>query len=232
VFRQPGAAAACAVNVLVGFALAMALANVPLFIHTRLELFNIGDPTVLRRGAWDSGWMLSALTLTMAALAVPGGWFTARAGPRLPALAGLGAALGGFVLMSTWQPGTGYALMALQLVITGIGLGLVISPVATVVINAAGGQYHGSASALVITLRLIGMTVGVSVLTLWGVRRQDVLRRAGADDPLALNDPAAFLMQVAAQVIGETFLFAAAACLLALLAALLLGRGRGGAGAA
>jgi EmrB/QacA subfamily drug resistance transporter len=217
IFRQRTAAAACGINVLMGFALALALANVPLFIHTRLELTNIGDPNVLRRGAWESGWMLSALTLTMAALSVPGGWLTNRYGVRLPTLLGLLAALAGYLLLSTWQPDTGYAVMAGELVLTGLGLGLLIAPLATAVLNAAGAEHHGSASALVITLRLIGMTIGVSVLTLWGVQRQDMLRRAAADDPFAQSDPIGFLLEVAAQVIGETFLFAVAACLLALL---------------
>lgn len=219
--REP--LAASVVNGLFGFALAIALANVPLFIHTRLELFNLGDATVLQRGAWESGWMLSALTLTMAAVAVPGGWLVQRAGPRWPTLAGMATALVGFGLMSGWQAGTGYPTIAAHLLLTGAGLGLVLSPVATVIINAAGDERHGSASALVITLRLVGMTVGVSVLTLWGVQRQDMLRRAGTDDPLARSDPALFLMQVAAQVIGETFLFAAGACLLALLVGWALG---------
>jgi len=76
----------------------------------------------------------------------------------------------------------------------------------------------------VIILRLIGMTIGVSVLTLWGVQRQQALRQAGATDPLAVSDPQQFLVNVAARVIDETFLFALAACALALLLALLLRR--------
>jgi hypothetical protein len=78
----------------------------------------------------------------------------------------------------------------------------------------------------VIALRLIGMTVGVAILTLYGVQRQDELRRAGASDPLASSDPASFLMNIAAQVIGETFVFGAGACALALLAAFWLRRNR------
>jgi MFS family permease len=221
-FRQHRVAIACAINVLVGFALAMVISNVPLFIHTRLELFNPNDPDVLLRGAWDSGWMLSAFTLTMAGMATPGGWLTNRYGARLPLLAGLGAALTGFLLASTWHADTGYPAMAAQLVLAGCGLGVVISPVATLVINGVGEDHHGSASALVIILRLVGMTVGWSVLTLWGVQRQDMLRRAGATDPLASSDPALFLMNVAAQVFSETFLLGAGACLLALLCAALL----------
>ena len=99
-----------------------------------------------------------------------------------------------------------------------------LSPVATTVINVAGNERRGSASALVITLRLVGMTLGVSILTLWGVPRQDALRRAGATDPLASSDPQLFLVNVAAQVVDEMFLFGAIACALALLAAFLLRR--------
>jgi EmrB/QacA subfamily drug resistance transporter len=224
-FRQRSAASASLVNVFFGFALALALANVPLFIHTRMELRNLGDPDILSIAAWNSGWMLSALTLTMAAMAIPGGLLTNRSGARLPILLGSAVALGGFVLMSvTWQPDTSYVLMAAELMLTGVGMGLILSPVATVVINMAGEERHGVASALVITLRMIGMTIGVSTLTVWGVVRQDRLRRAGADDPLAASDPVQFLLNVAAQVISETFLFAVGACMLALLAALLMQR--------
>ncbi|NJN16163.1 MAG: MFS transporter [Oscillochloris sp.] len=219
----PAAAkAACAVNFLVGFALALAITNVPLFINTRLALFNPSDPDILRTAAWDAGWMLSALTLTMAAAAIPGGWIAGKRGERLPSLVGLLLALIGYGAMSRWDADVGYGAMAFDLVLAGIGLGLVIAPAAEALIGRAGDDRRGSAGALVIALRLIGMTVGVAVLTLWGVQRQDLLRRAGADDPLATSDPARFLMNVAAQVIGETFLFGAVACAIALAVALLL----------
>jgi EmrB/QacA subfamily drug resistance transporter len=223
-FRNRAVAAACAINALVGFALALAIANVPLFINTRLSLLNIEDPDILRRGAWDSGWVLSAFTLSMAALAAPGGWLSARFRERLPTLLGLALALGGYLLLRTWNAVTGYPEMVAGLALAGVGLGLALSPVATTVINAAGDERRGSASALVITLRLVGMTLGVSILTLWGVPRQDALRRAGATDPLASSDPQLFLVNVAAQVVDEMFLFGAIACALALLAAFLLRR--------
>ncbi|PMP87193.1 MAG: MFS transporter, partial [Roseiflexus castenholzii] len=89
--------------------------------------------------------------------------------------------------------------------------------------TAAGPNRRGAASALVIILRLIGMTAGVSTLTLWGVQRQDALRRTA--DPALLADfdqVRMFLIDVAAQVVSETFLFAVAACALALIAAIWL----------
>jgi MFS family permease len=216
IFGDRAAAAACAINVLVGFALALAITNVPLFINTRLALQNAADADILRRAAWESGWMLSALTLTMAAAAVPGGAITGRVGARAPALIGLALALSGTLLMSRWQAESGYLAMGLELALAGVGMGLVISPVAEAVIAAADAGRRGSAAALVIALRLVGMTAGVATLTLYGVPRQDALRRAGEANPLAASDPARFLLDVAAQVIGETFLLGAAALSIAL----------------
>lgn len=226
-FADRGAAAACAVNALVGFALALAITNVPLFVNTRLLLFDAADPDVLRRAAWDAGWILSALTLTMAAAAFPGGLLAGRLGDRAVAVGGLGLAVAGFWLMSRWSADIPYGPMVAQLALAGAGLGLVLAPAADAVIRVAPEDRRGAVSAIVIALRLVGMTVGVAVLTLWGVQRQDALRRAGATDPLAASDPPRFLMQVAAQVIGETFLFGALALALALLVAALLRPGRG-----
>jgi len=224
-FRDRGAAAACAVNALVGFGLAMAIANVPLFINTRLGLQHPEDADILRRGAWESGLVLSALTLTMAALAPLGGRLAGRYGNRLPTLGGLALGVAGYVLLSGWRADTGYGAMVAGLVVAGAGLGLTLSPVAAAVIDAGGEERHGAAAALVIVLRLTGMTIGVSTLTLWGVQRQDALRRAAADDPAALSDPAGFLIGVAAQVVAETFLFAVGALAVALVVAALVGRG-------
>lgn len=227
-FRDRAVVAACVLNALVGFALALAITNVPLFVNTRLLLFNPSDPDILRRAAWDAGWLLSALTLTMAVAAVPGGALAARRGDRLVAAGGVSLALAGYLLLTRWLPDTSYGVMAGQLILAGLGLGLVIAPAADAAIRAAPLDRRGTVSALVIALRLVGMTVGVAVLTLWGVQRQDGLRRAGAADPLAASEPARFLMNIAAQVISETFLFGVLALGLALLAALLLrGRERG-----
>lgn len=221
-FRDRAAAAACVINALLGFALALALTNVPLFINTRLLLAAPTDPAILRQAAWDAGWVLSALTLTMAALAWPGGVLAGRWGDRPVAGLGLGLGVLGYGLMGTWVPTTGYPLMVAHLILAGAGLGLVIAPAADSVIRAAHPAQRGTASALVIALRLVGMTVGVATLTLWGVQRQDLLRRAGANDPLVLSDPAGFLMAIAAQVIGETFWMGSLALGLALITALLL----------
>ncbi len=225
-FSQRHVAGASAANLLLGFALAVALANVPLFVNARVGLLNLGDQDALRRGAWDSGWLLSALTLTMAVLAAPGGRLAARFGNRMPILAGLAPGALGFLAASRWQVDTSYAEMALALALAGAGLGLALAPLAASMIDAVADDRRGSAAAIVIVLRLVGMTLGISALTAWGVQRQDVLRRLGASDPTAATDPARFLLRIATQVVGETFLFAAGACVLGVLVILLLGTHR------
>lgn len=222
-FRQRGTVAASIMNVLIGFALALAIANVPLFINTRLGLLYPTDPDILRRGAWETGLVLSALTVALALLAWPGGRLAGRFGERLPALIGLAVATTGYLAMSRWQSDTDYWTMVGGLTLAGCGIGMALAPTASAIIAAAGPDRRGAASALVIILRLIGMTAGVSTLTLWGVQRQDALRRAA--DPALLMDfdrARMFLIDVAAQVVGETFLFAVAACALAFVAAIWL----------
>ena len=82
-------------------------------------------------------------------------------------LLGLILAATGFGLMGTWAPDSTYGAMAVHLLLAGIGIGLVTAPLGTAVIDAVGETQRGVASGLVVILRLIGMSVGLSMLTAW-----------------------------------------------------------------
>ena len=209
-FRQPNFTSASLANFLVGVSLFIAIANVPLFINTLVA------PT-LEQGAWDSGWMLSALTIPMAIASIPGGWLTVRWGYRWPGIVGLSGAVIGFILMSGWQATTPYAQMIPHLILAGIGFGLTMAPIASAAINAAPESHRGTASALVIIFRLAGMTVGVSGMTSYGVQRMDTLSALLLPPGADITKVAEVGMQVANTVIDETFRIAGVVCFLALI---------------
>jgi MFS family permease len=119
---------------------------------------------------------------------------------------------------------TTYAQMVPHLVVAGVGLGLVISPVATTVIDAAGERERGVAAALVIILRLVGMTAGVSAMTTYGVRRFQTISTAllVTSGSVAGEGVLQRILEVSAQatvqVVNEVFWMGAAGSLLAVVA--------------
>jgi len=214
-FRRLNYLPASLANFLVGFSLFIAIANVPLFINTLIA-------TSLEQGAWDSGWMLSALTVPMAIASVPGGWLTDRRGYRLPAAMGLVIAVIGFTLMKSWEIETPYSEMASHLVFGGVGIGLTMAPIAAAVVNAAPPDQRGISSALVIIFRLIGMTIGVSSITTYGLLRVEVLSERLLAAGSSLNEIGRVGLEVTEQVISETFIIAGIIALLALVPTFLL----------
>jgi EmrB/QacA subfamily drug resistance transporter len=219
-FRQRNLGLACLVNFFTGFVLIIAMVNVPIFVNVIL-----GE--TIESAAVDSGRILSALTVAMAIASVLGGWLCERFGYRLPTLLGLAFISVGFFLMGTnWQVDVDYPQMALHLALGGLGFGLVIAPTATAVVDAVIAERRGVASALVIVLRLMGMTIGLSALTAWGLHSFDVLGKAELPP---LNDPGYLdsLTRITAQVLRGTFLISAVVSTVTLVpAAIMRGRER------
>ncbi len=217
--RRPNFKPAITVNFLVGAVLIIAMVNVPLLI-------NILESDV-QTAALTSGFVLSAMTLSMAIMAYVGGRLTERWSYRPVTIIGLLACTMGFALMGlTWAVDTQAVQMAWQLAILGIGFGLVTAPVGAAVINAAPEDQRGIAASLVIVFRLIGMSVGLSGLTAWGLNRFGALREAVELPPI--TDPGfqdALLTSITTStvtILTETFLISAFIILLAIAAAWLL----------
>ncbi|MBL8160992.1 MAG: MFS transporter [Anaerolineae bacterium] len=182
-FRNRGLSAASVVNLLVGFCLMIGLVSVPILVNMRTE-----DPTKITEAALQVGILLSALTVPMALAAVPGGWLSERIGYQRTTVLGLGTSIVGFLLIwQTWRIDLPDGIIAVEMALVGIGLGLTFSPISAAVINAADDEHRGVASALVIILRLIGMTVAVSLLTGLALNRVNVL--ASAELGSAITDP-------------------------------------------
>jgi EmrB/QacA subfamily drug resistance transporter len=219
-FRIANFTLACLINFVVGFVLIIAMVAVPLFVNAVLAEGTTIDE-LIKSAAVDSGQILSALTVAMAVMSVVGGWLCGRFGYRLPIITGLLLLGLGFFLMNTWSPAVTFGQMALHLMVAGLGFGLVIAPVGTAVINAVQPEARGIASGLVLILRLMGMSVGLSSLTAWGLYRFDVLSL-----PYSITEIGQHVGAITAQILNETFLAASIFALLTIGFAFVLRRRR------
>ncbi len=241
IFSNRNLSAASGVNLLVGFCIMVALVSVPIFI-------NVAGAANTMKAALVTGYLLCAFTVPMALAAIPGGWLSERLGYRSSVVLGLMTAIVGFWMMSLWKVemaaqavaffdglrhgpaasdarGTGF--MAAGLALAGIGIGLTIAPIGAAVINGVGEQDRGMASSLVIILRLIGMSVSMSSMMAYGLRRTTVLGREmlGPEDALDLEKTARVALEVVTKITSEIALISLAVTVMALGVALLLRRG-------
>jgi MFS family permease len=157
------------VNFVIGAALVIAMVDVPLFVNA-IEVD-------LERSAVVAGWILSALTASMAVMSYVGGRITERTWYGPPIILGLVAATLAYGSMGfTWGADTPYPILALQLGLLGAGFGLTTAPTTSAVVDHAAPEHRGSAAAVVMVVRLLGLSVGLSALTAWGLARFNALR--------------------------------------------------------
>ncbi len=207
-FRGRNVRVALIVNFVVGAALVIAMVDVPLFVNA-VEID-------LERSAVIAGWVLSALTAAMAFLSYVGGRVTERTWYGPPILLGLVAATLAYTLMGlTWSGDTPYPVLALQLALLGGGIGLTVAPTTSAVVDHAEPDSRGAAAAIVMVVRMVGLSVGLSALTAWGLARFNALRSEIDLPPItdpefqsALN---AATQRLTAQSIADTFLASALA---------------------
>jgi MFS family permease len=135
------------------------------------------DIPVLARLTVTASQTVAALVLVRFLVAVPvgaflGGWLLHRFGPAALATTGLILAGTGLAVMSGWGRGSLEAWSATGvLVLVGVGLGLAIAPVNSAALASAPSDAHGIVSSLVVLARMVGMVVGLGLLTAIGLHR-------------------------------------------------------------
>jgi MFS family permease len=156
-FGSPVFSSAALVSLLTGYGFATAIIGGAVFVdrvlyggpdQQRLALGALAGATAL--GALASGFIVRVVSL------------------RLVTLAGLALSVGGFALMASWTADTSIGTVALALGAYGFGFGLTVTPRSTAAVEAAGRRAFGVASAVVTVARMIGMAVGLAILTAYG----------------------------------------------------------------
>src|SRR3990170_4586316 len=96
--------------------------------------------------------------------------------------------LTGYALATAIVGGAAAALgrLAVDLAVFGLGFGITVTPRSTAAVESVGPAAFGAAAAAVTVARMIGMALGLAVLTQLGSNRIDALARI-VDDP-ALRD--------------------------------------------
>jgi MFS family permease len=135
------------------------------------------DVPVLARLTLTDSQTEAALVLVRFLVAVPvgalaGGWALRWLGEGVVSGAGLLGAAVGLGLMSRWGEGALATFSATAvLVLVGLGIGLALAPVNSAALADAPDEAHGVASALVVVARMVGMVVGLALLTAIGLHR-------------------------------------------------------------
>lgn len=173
-FRSRAFVAANLTQLLVGVALIIALVTTPLLANTVMGK----DP--LTGALW-----LLRLTAAIPVGAIAGGLLLGWLGARPITIAGLLLIAGGLYLVSGWGLAIAEPPLTLHLAAAGLGFGLVIAPLTAQALGAVAADYRGTAAALVVVARLLGMTLGLAALAAWGITEFQSLT-AGLTLPLPM----------------------------------------------
>lgn len=160
-FAQRPAWGALIVSFLIGASLIAALVDIPFFARL----------TIYRDSQVDAAMVLVRFLIALPVGALIGGLLLRFIRPTWLTAVGMAISTAAFIHMATWsQTALRHENELIALVAGGLGFGLAIAPVNAALLNHTAGGVHGVASGMLIVSRMVGMLVGISVLTTVGLR--------------------------------------------------------------
>jgi EmrB/QacA subfamily drug resistance transporter len=114
----------------------------------------------------QAGMLLVVQPLVQAALSPLAGRLSDRVEPRTVASVGMGMTLAGLVLLVFLGPGTSIYYVGGCLVFLGIGFALFVSPNTNAIMSSVERRIYGVASAIVGTMRQLGMMFSMGIVTM------------------------------------------------------------------
>lgn len=177
-------------------------------------------PFFLQRGqglsALQAGLLMTPLSLTTLVVSPFSGALSDRIGGRLLASAGLACAALGLFLLTRLDGDSGGWEVVWRLVVIGFGMGLFNSPNQSSILGSVPRPRLGTASGMIAQMRITGQMLGVAASSAILVSRlQHHLQSLPHDAPRR---------EALIPAIHDAFYFAAAVCLLGVLASLVRGR--------
>jgi hypothetical protein len=163
-FRDRVFSSAVLVSLLTGYALATAIVGAAVFV----DRVRYGGPA-------EQQVALGALAGAMAVGALVSGFAVRRLGIVLVSVVGLLGGAVGLAVLATATPATPLTAYAGGLAAFGLGFGLSVTPRSTAAMEALGRAAYGTAAAAVTVARMLGMGVGLAILTGFGSNRIEAL---------------------------------------------------------
>jgi hypothetical protein len=168
-----------------GAVLMVTLVDVQLLAQTLLGLDSAGGALLLL-------WFLVGLP----AGALFGGLLASRYGERLPTAIGFAAAAAAYFWIGRSIPD-----IEPGLALAGAALGITIAPLSSTALPTPEDR-HGTAAAVVVVARMMGMLVGVAALTSWSLHRFQSAT-ADLDTPLPFGVPEAEFQALRTEYLAE-----------------------------
>jgi EmrB/QacA subfamily drug resistance transporter len=150
----------------------------------------------------DAGLIMTSLSFAMMGAGVLSGMLYNRAGPKVLCIAASVSLTGGYFMMTRLGTGSTPGYLVASLVLIGFGLGLMITPVSNMIMNAVTKTKQGMVSSLTGLERFAPLTLGIAVFNLIFV--QGVIAIAGSQQ-VTRTSPAE--LQVGVLAAGFDFAF-------------------------
>lgn len=194
--RRPAWASLLA-NFFIGCALIASLVEIPTFARfTQYQDSQLGASMVLLR-----------LLIAIPFGAVIGGMLTKRFSTGSVTVLAMAAVAVANVMFSRWDAHSLASIwVTLPLLLGGLGFGLALAPLNSALLAATDAAVHGLASAFAVVARMIGMLVGVSVLTEIGLHHFYSASAHVSPDkvcPPGVIDCPAYIDQIQGAMIGQ-----------------------------